>query len=508
MKFAHTRDDGLAGFLVRTDAEGRIFLSKTIQSERHLFLVSLRLGFNGLRNHRFRELHAFKDDRMFERAQRIASRNGLQTDSSSDVAAFHHLDFLTLVGVHLQQTTNAFLLILNRIQNGIAGIKHAGIHTKERELAHIRVRHDLESQGRERSIVACFTGDGLVVKIEALNRRNVRRSRQELNNSVKHALHTLVLKGGTAEHRLNFASDRTLTKTLDNFLFRQLAVLEVLVHQFFVGFRGAFDHLFTPFIGRIDEFGGDVFVRELHALRLIVPNDGLHLQEVHHAGKSIFRTNRNHDRNRIALQALLHLVIDLEEISAGTVHLVDEREAGHMVLVGLTPNRFRLGLHAAHSAVHHAGTVEHTHRAFHFDREVDVARGVNDVETIRRPLHFHAAPEAGRSSGGNRDAAFLFLFHPVHRRSAIMHFAELVAHARVEQNAFGSGGFARVNVGGNTDVAITRDRSLTSHLRFLSICCCTLPGFQNFVQPICGVRSGNARRPCWLQPYDGLHRAS
>ena len=165
-----------------------------------------------------------------------------------------------------------------------------------------------------------------------------------------------------------------------------------------------------------------------------------------------------------------------------------------MVLVGLTPNLFRLWLHAAHSAVHHASTVEHTHRAFHFDREVDVARGVNDVETIRRPLHFHAAPEAGRSSGGNRDAAFLFLFHPVHRRSAIMHFAELVAHARVEQNAFGS--------------AITRDRSLTSHLRFLSICCCTLLGFQSFVQPICGVRSGNARRPCWLLPYDGLHRAS
>ena len=37
--------------------------------------------------------------------------------------------------------------------------------------------------------------------------------------------------------------------------------------------------------------------------------------------------------NRITLQALLHLVIDLEEISAGTVHLVDEREAGTWYLL-------------------------------------------------------------------------------------------------------------------------------------------------------------------------------
>lgn len=94
-------------------------------------------------------------------------------------------------------------------------------------------------------------------------------------------------------------------------------------------------------------------------------------------------------------------------------------------------------------------------------------RGVDDVQTIRFVLHFHATPEGGRGSGGNRDTAFLFLFHPVHGGGTIVHFTNLVVHAGVEQNAFGRGGLARVNVGRDADVAVTRDRSLTSHLKVL-----------------------------------------
>ena len=45
-----------------------------------------------------------------------------------------------------------------------------------------------------------------------------------------------------------------------------------------------------------------------------------------------------------------------------------------------------------------------------------------------------------------------------------MGLTDLIVHAGVEQNAFGRGGLARVNVGRDTDVAVTRDRSLTSHL--------------------------------------------
>ena len=38
--------------------------------------------------------------------------------------------------------------------------------------------------------------------------------------------------------------------------------------------------------------------------------------------------------------------------------------------------------------------------------------------------------------------------------SAIVHFAQLVGHARVKQNTFGGRGLASVNVGRDTDIAV------------------------------------------------------
>ena len=218
-----------------------------------------------------------------------------------------------------------------------------------------------------------------------------------------------------------------------------------------------------PRLSFVGEFGRDVDVVELRTLARFVPDDALHFDEVHHPLEVVFGADRNHDGHGVSLEALLHLVDDLEEVGAGAVHLVHERDAGHMVLVGLTPHRFRLGLNAAHSAVNHHRAVQHTHGAFHFDREVDVPRGIDDVETVGLILHVHAAPVAGRSGGRNGDTTFLFLFHPVHGGSAVMHFAELVVHAREEQNTFGRRGLARVDVGRNTDIAVARNRSSTSH---------------------------------------------
>ena len=47
-----------------------------------------------------------------------------------------------------------------------------------------------------------------------------------------------------------------------------------------------------------------------------------------------------------AFEALADLVEDVGEVGADDVHLVDEDQARHVVLVGLPPDRFRLGLDA------------------------------------------------------------------------------------------------------------------------------------------------------------------
>src|SRR3546814_1918282 len=72
---------------------------------------------------------------------------------SSDLTAQHFLDFLALVGVHLQDAADAFLLALDRVEYLIASLERAGIDTEEGQRTHERVGHDIECQRRKRLLV-------------------------------------------------------------------------------------------------------------------------------------------------------------------------------------------------------------------------------------------------------------------------------------------------------------------------------------------------------------------
>src|SRR5690606_23571800 len=200
------------------------------------------------------------------------------------------------------------------------------------------------------------------------------------------------------------------------------------------------------------------------ALAGFVPDDRLHLDEVDHALERVFTTDGQHDGHGVGLQTQLELVVDLEEVGARTVHLVDEREAGNAVLVCLAPHGFRLGLHATHGTVNHHGAVENAHGTLHLNGEVHVPRGVDDVDAVLGVIVRHPAPEGGRGSGRNGDAALLLLFHPVHGGRALMGFAKLVVDACIEQNALGRRGFSGVDVSGNTDVTVALDWGLAGHI--------------------------------------------
>ncbi len=469
MELAHARNDGLAGFFVGLDAERRIFLCQAVQGDAHLFLVSLGLRLDSLRNHRLREHHAFQDDDVVRIAQRIARGGFFQANRGGDVACQHFLDFFALVGVHLQNPAQAFLLALDRVVDGVARIDLARVDAEEDQLADERVGHDLERQSGELFVVRGTARRFLVVVVHAGDRRDVDRRRQEVDHGVQHTLHALVLERGAAQHRLDFAGDGTVTQALDDLGFGQFALFQILVHQLFVRLGSCLDHLLAPFVARVGQFSRDVHVVELGALAGLVPDDRLHLDQVDHTLEGVFGADGHNDGNRAGLQAGLQLVVDLEEVRAGTVHLVDEGQARHAVLVSLAPDGFRLGLHATHCAVDHACAIQHAHGALHLNGEVHVARGVDDVDAVFRVIAGHALPEGGGGSGGDRDATLLFLLHPVHRGGAIMHFTDLVVHTGVEQDTLGRGGFTRVNVSRDTDIAVALNGSLTSHFNPLFV---------------------------------------
>ena len=159
----------------------------------------------------------------------------------------------------------------------------------------------------------------------------------------------------------------------------------------------------------------------------------------------------------VGVEPVAHHLDAAEEVGAGAVELVDEAHARDVVLVGLAPDGLGLRLDAGDPVVDGDGAVEDAQRALDLDGEVDVAGGVDDVDRV-------VLPGALGRGGRDRDAALLLLLHPVHRGGAVVDFTDLVVDAGVEEDALGRGGFARVDMRHDPDVAGLGELGVVSHV--------------------------------------------
>jgi len=117
-----------------------------------------------------------------------------------------------------------------------------------------------------------------------------------------------------------------------------------------------------------------------------------------------------------------------------------------MMLVGLPPHGFGLGLDACHSTENGYGTIQYAQAPLDFCGEVNVPGRVNDIDTASPPL-------TSSSSGCDGDTALPFLRHVIHGGGTVMDFAHAVHSAGVEQDTFGNGGLAGIDVGHNSDIS-------------------------------------------------------
>ena len=74
---------------------------------------------------------------------------------------------------------------------------------------------------------------------------------------------------------------------------------------------------------------------------------------------------------------------------------------------------------------------------------------INDINAMIYAVPF---PVACGSSAGNRNTAFLFLLHPVHRRRTLVYFANLVRNTGVVKDPFGRGRLTGIDVGHDADI--------------------------------------------------------
>ena len=453
MQFAHARDEGLAGFFVALHAEGRVFLRQLVERGGESVTVGLRLGFDGDFDDRFRNIEGFEHHGALFVADRVAGGGKLHAHEGHDVAGAGGLDVLTLVGVHTEQAAKAFLLAgVGVVQRG-AGFDHARVDTEEGQVAHEGVGSQLEHETGERFLVRAGADDFFfrLVGVVAHHLIDIERRRQVVHNGVEQRLHADVTERGAAQDGHDALTDGTLADAGIDFLDGQFMAFEVLFHQFFIFFRHGVQQLKALFFVEILEILRDFTIGDLKALGFFFEADGAAIDEVDNAVELVFRTDRDLEADGLRLQAVADHVHAAEEVGADAVHLVDEADTGHAVTVGLAPHGFGLGFHAGDGVEHGHGTVEHAQGTFHFDGEVNVAGGVDDVDLVIKP-------ETSRRGGSDGDTAFLLLRHPVHRSAALVGFADFVVFAGVVQDTFGRRGLTGIDVSHDADVPHFFDR--------------------------------------------------
>ena len=106
---------GLARLFVRVDTERRILVRQFDEPTCEFVRVDPGLRFDRDRDHGLREIHRLENDRVVRMADRVARLDVLETDDRRDITRKDLVSLLTLVRVHLEESSNSFLLIFCRI---------------------------------------------------------------------------------------------------------------------------------------------------------------------------------------------------------------------------------------------------------------------------------------------------------------------------------------------------------------------------------------------------------
>ena len=276
---------------------------------------------------------------MFFVAERIARPYLLEARDSDDEPSLGAVHLLTLVGVHTKDSSHALAAAGICIVYRRSALNGAGIDAAECEPADKGVDHYFKGESRERFVGRRFDLYFLrrIVGINRYDMRHVQRAGQIGHNRVEQWLHALVLKCRTAHYRYDVEADSGLTDDSLHHFKGNFAALKIELHHLVIIIGEHFKH-FHSREGRLFlKLRRDIRAVEFRSQAVII-NDRLFVNEIHHAGKAVFDTDRNLNGNRFCPQTLTHLVDDREEICAYPVHFVDECYPRYTVFVGLTPN--------------------------------------------------------------------------------------------------------------------------------------------------------------------------
>ena len=141
----------------------------------------------------------------------------------------------------------------------------------------------------------------------------------------------------------------------------------------------------------------------------------------------------------VGIEPLADLELDELRVGAGPVDLVDEHHRGDAQPLQGAHQHQRLRLHALDRRDDQHGAVQQAQGALDLGDEVGVARGVDEVDG-------RAVDLEGHHRGADGDAPAPFERHRVGVGGAGVHAAGLREHACLDEQAFGQGRLAGVNM--------------------------------------------------------------
>ena len=273
-------------------------------------------------------------------AERVARGRVLKADRGGDIARVARLDILSVVCVHLKDTSDALVVVLRRVIDCGAGLDNAGIHAEEAELTNERVSRNLERQRRERLIVRRVPAKFfLCIRIDSLDCGNIRRSGHVIHNRVEQLLYALVAVRSSAGYGNHRVGDCALAYLRFNFINGEFLATEVFFHQCLVLLGNLFNKLVVVLLRKLHHILRNRLVSHILA-KVVIIDLRLHFHEIDDTLEGVLAANRQLNRDGIALEPVLHHLDDPVEVRAHDVHLIDVHHSRDPIVVGLAPNCF------------------------------------------------------------------------------------------------------------------------------------------------------------------------
>ena len=255
-----------------------------------------------------------------------------------------------------------------------------------------------------------MTDLGLTLEVGAVDLGDVERAREVVHDGVEEVeelLDALVLVGGAHEDEVELAVDDALAQCGLEDVDVNLGILEDCLHDLVGEVGGGVEQLLALLLGEVHELVGDGVhgLRIDHALGVLLEVPGGHGDQVHETPEVGLGAHRNLGRHGVGVQAVLHGLDGVEEVGTHAVVLVDEGDAGDAVRGGLTPDGLGLRLDAGDGVKDRDRAVEDAQAALDLGREVDVARGVDDLDDVvprRAPAPGPSSPWWRRRRGPRR----------------------------------------------------------------------------------------------------------